>query len=337
MAASLHDVAKRAGVSPRTVSNVVNDFVHVRPQTREKVLAAIEELGYRPNIAARRLRQGRTGIVGFVVPELSQPYFAELSELIEAEAQSRDYTVIATQTGGDATRERRALDEFTTQVIDGVIFSPMGLSQDDFAAATPQVPLVLIGEQITSPGYLSIAIDNVAAIRDATAHLIASGRTRIATLGAYHSDLYRSSALRLEGYEQAIAEAGLQLDPELVLYTDEFSRRAGYAGVERALREGVEFDAIMCFTDMLAFGAMRALADAGVRVPEDVAIAAIDDVQEAEFSIPRLTSVAPSKDAIVSQAFDALLALIDGGERPEGLATAPYRLVVRESSGGGAG
>lgn len=336
MAANVHDVAKLAGVSPRTVSNVVNDFVHVRPGTREKVLLAIDELGYRPNIAARRLRQGKTGILGFAVPELSQPYFAELSELLEAAAQTHGYTVIATQTGGVPEREKRALNEFTTQLVDGLIFSPMGMEVADLDATRPAVPMVLIGEQISSPNHVTIAIDNVAATRAITQHLIETGRRKIATLGAFHTDRYRSSRLRLEGYRTALDEAGIAFDQDLVLYTDEFGRRAGRAGVERALQSDVDFDAIMCFTDMLAFGAIRALADAGIRVPDDVAIAAIDDVQEAEYSVPTLTTIAPDKAAIVDHSLRTLIALIEGEPDPEPPTdvTVDYRLVIRESSGG---
>lgn len=332
MSANIHDVAKLAGVSPRTVSNVVNDFVHVRPATREKVLRAIEELNYRPNISARRLRQGRTRIIGFAVPELSQPYFAELCELVEFVAQEHGYTVIATQTGGEKEAERKFLREFSSHIVDGLIFSPMGLQKPELYKTPPSVPTVLIGEQISSSKYTTIAIDNVRAAQDLTRHLIEQGNTRIATLGAYHTDLYRSSRLRLEGYRNALDEAGLIFDPELVLYTDQFSRTAGREGVTAALQQGIEFDSIVCFTDVLAFGALRALADAGKRVPTDVALAAIDDLQEAEFSVPSLTSIRPNKRRIAEQAVNSLLELIASNEQEPQNIEIDYSLVIRESS-----
>ncbi|MCR2813671.1 LacI family transcriptional regulator [Microbacterium sp. zg.Y1090] len=332
MATSMRDVAQLAGVSPRTVSNVVNEYEYVRDSTRERVLRAIEELNYKPNISARRLREGRTRILGFAVPELSQPYFAELSELVESAAHARGYTVIATQTAGRKDNELRMLREFTSHLVDGLIFSPFTLTDEEFHAATPSVPTVLIGEQISSPRHTGIAIDNVQATTDITRHLLEQRRRRIAVLGAYHSDLYRSARLRLQGYRDALESSGIAFDPDLVLYTDRFGRRAGYDGVTGALAHGLRFDALVCFTDMLAFGAVRAFADAGVRVPEDVAIASIDDVQEAEFSVPSLTTVAPDKKAIADTAVEQVLSLVDEPEAPPRSVEIAYRLVTRESS-----
>lgn len=332
MAASIHDVAKLAGVSPRTVSNVVNDFVHVRDTTRERVQAAIAELDYRPNISARRLRQGRTRILGFAVPELSQPYFAELSELVEEAARGRGYTVIATSTAGVIENEREMLRNLGSHIVDGLVFSPMTMEEQALLDAPPSVPTVLIGEQITTPGFTNIAIDNVRATADITRHLLESGRTRIATLGAYHSDLYRSSRLRLQGYRQSLDEARIAFDPDLVLYTDRFGRQAGRDGVLAAWESGLRFDAIVCFTDMLALGAIRALADLGVTVPDQVAIASIDDVQEAEFAVPSLTTIAPDKHAIAARAVDTLLGMIEADDQSSDDIEIDYRLIVRESS-----
>lgn len=333
VAASIHQVAERAGVSPRTVSNVVNDFVHVRPETRERVQAAIDELGYRPNLSARRLRQGRTRMIGFAVPELSQPYFAELSELIEISAQRRGYTVIATQTGGVRGHEERVLREFTSHMVDGLIYSPMTMTKDELYAAPPSVPTVLIGEQISSSSYTSVAIDNVRAAGEITSHLIAAGRRRIATVGAYHSDEYRSSRLRLAGYREALRSEGIPFDDSLILYTDQFGRAAGRDGVNRALESGIEFDALVCFADVLAFGAMRALADHGLSVPGDVAIAAIDDVEESTYSVPSLTTIAPDKRAIAEAAVTTLIAAIEQDSIQPRNVEIGYELAIRESSG----
>ena len=334
MAASIHDVAKLAGVSPRTVSNVVNDYVHVRPATRERVQDAITKLNYQPNISARRLRQGNTKMLGFAVPELSQPYFAELSELIELSAQRRGYTVIATHTQGTKERELRTLKNFSSHLVDGLIFSPMSLTKAELYAAPPSVPTVLIGEQISSSSYTSIAIDNVEAAREITTHLIASGRRRIATVGAYRSDAYRSSRLRLQGFREALSSTGLELDPEMLLYTDRFGTAAGHDAVGRALASGIRFDALVCFADVIAFGAMRALADAGLRVPDDVAIVSIDDVQESTYSVPSLTSISPDKQAIADRAVDTLVDAIASGHMEPQSIEIGHRLVVRESSGG---
>lgn len=337
MSASSHDVARLAGVSPRTVSNVVSGYKHVRESTRQKVLAAIDELNYKPNISARRLRQGRTSILGFAVPEISQPYFAELFELIEATGQLRGYTLIATQTNGTRADETRILSDFTSHIVDGLIFSPMTLVKEELYQNPPSVPTVLIGEQISSSRYANIAIDNVRATADITRLLIEQGHTRIAALGAFHSEHYRSSRLRLNGYRQTLDAAGVDFDPELVLYTDEFGRQAGREAVRRAITRGIRFDALVCFTDLLAFGAIRALADAGLHVPDDVAIASIDDIQEAAYSVPSLTTVRPDKQTLAQRTVDTLIELIFDPDRQPDDVNIDYEVMVRESSGGRVG
>lgn len=332
MVASIHDVARLAGVSPRTVSNVVNNFVHVRDATRERVQAAIDELGYRPNISARRLRLGKTGILALAVPELSQPYFSELSELIERAARAAGYTVMATQTGGDRDREIGVLREFSAPIVDGLILSPMTMQAADLRENRPSVPTVLIGEQISSEAFVDVAIDNVSAVRDITEHLIATGRTRIAALGAYSEPGYRSADLRLAGYRQALAAAGIAEDPDLILYTDRYARGAGRAAIAAALDRGLNFDAVVCFNDVLALGALRALADAGVAVPGTVAVTGMDDIEDSEFCVPSLTTVSPDKAAIAQNAVTRLVELIDDPDA-EAIDIVPeYRLAIRESS-----
>ncbi|XBH20420.1 LacI family DNA-binding transcriptional regulator [Jonesiaceae bacterium BS-20] len=332
MASNIHDVARLAGVSPRTVSNVVNNFIHVRPETRERVQKAIAALDYRPNISARRLRQGLTKMIGFAVPELSQPYFSELSELFEIAARKRGYTLIATQTGGLKEREYQMLKEFSSHMVDGLIYSPMSLTKEDLHANPPLVPTVLIGEQISSPNHFNIAIDNSRAIEEITTNLINAGRTKIAILGAYHSSQYRSSRLRLEGYHRALDQAGIPRDEQLILYTDQFGRSAGRSGVHDAVTAGITFDAIVCLNDVLALGAIRALADLGISVPSEVAITGFDDIEDSAFCVPSLTTISPDKQEIADTAISTLLALIEktAGE-PADIEVA-YTHQVREST-----
>lgn len=332
MGASLHDVARLAGVSPRTVSNVVNDFVHVKPETRARVQAAITELRYRPNVSARRLRQGNTRTIALAVPELSQPYFAELIDFVERAAQERGYTVIATQTGGELARERDILHEFGSHIVDGIILSALAISVDDLTELRPNVPIVLIGEQIPPSEFMTVAIDNERALFEATTHLIATGRRRIAALGAYHDPGHRSALLRLNGYRRALEAAGLPLDDSLVLYTDVYSRRAGRETVLRALEADPSIDGVVCFNDVLAIGALRGLADAGRRVPEDVAVTGVDDIDDARYCVPALTTIAPDKSAITTSAVASLLALIDDPSQQLDSVEQSFELVVRESS-----
>lgn len=180
MAARLKDVAALAGVSVRTVSNVVSNTATVAPATRARVVAAVEELGYRPNLAARNLRQGRTGLIGVVVPEIHSPYFGALAgHLIDA-AQERGWTVLLERTGGRAELERRLLDGSEGRRVDGMIVSPWSTSPAELASLAGGLPLVVLGELEPYGSIDHVALDNVAAARSAARHLAAPGRRRIA-------------------------------------------------------------------------------------------------------------------------------------------------------------
>jgi DNA-binding LacI/PurR family transcriptional regulator len=324
----LRDVAVSAGVSVRTVSNVVNGYAHVAPATRARVQRVLDELGYRPNLAARQLRQGRTGMIGVVVPEIASPYFSELAAALVSTATARGWTVLVDETGGDAERERLLLGGSGARLVDGLILSPWAL--DPRTVERPAIPVVLLGEQ-SAPGVLDhVAVDNVAAAAQATAHLISLGRRRIAAIGLQPHLTNGTAALRQRGYRQALADAGLPLDPALEVPVPTLHRAAGYAGAKAVA--GRRPDALFCFTDELALGAMRALAEAGVRVPQDVAVIGFDDIEDGRYSAPSLSTVAPAKDEIARVALDRLLLRIAEPGTPVVAVVARHRLEPREST-----
>jgi DNA-binding LacI/PurR family transcriptional regulator len=330
MAVNMRDVAKVAGVSPRTVSNVVSGYVHVRAETRERVQRAIDELKYRPNVSARSLRRGRTGIIALAVPEIAAPYFAELADLIQQRAGDRGVTLLVDQTGASRERELLVLDGYRSHVIDGLILSPMAITLEDLRAQELDFPTVLLGERIQDGGLLHVAVDNVAAARTATRHLVETGRRRIAAVG--DADNVGPAHRRLQGYRAALEEAGLEPDPALTVTTGGWARATGYAAVRALLGRGTAVDALFCFNDVVAQGAIRAVADHGLRVPDDIAVVGWDDIEEAAYTTPSLTSVSPDKAAIATTAVDRLLAQISGEVLGEQEVTCGFELVVRESS-----
>ena len=336
MAVSMRDVAARAGVSPRTVSNVVSGYVHVSDDTRRRVQSAIEELRYRPNVSAQSLRQGRTGIIALAVPEIAAPYFAELADLVQQAASSRGVTLLVEQTGASRERENLVLEGYHSNLIDGLVLSPMALTALDLQARAPEIPTVLLGERIgAAGGLLHVTMDNVAAAREATTHLLSLGRRRIAAVGADLSvDNLGPALRRLAGYRDALAQAGLSVAAELEVTTDGWSHRSGYAAVDALLTSGTPVDAMFCCNDVLAMSAIRAVQAHGLRVPEDIAVVGWDDIAEAAYVTPALTTVRPDKAAIAQTAVDRLLALVAGGEPVGGQVTCGYELVVRESCGG---
>lgn len=335
MAATLHDVAKVAGVSVKTVSNVINDHPHVRPATRQKVRAAIAELGYRPNLTARNLRSGRTGAIALAVPDLGLAYFAELAAEVIREAESAGVAVLVEQTGADRERELALLRDVRRGFTDGLIFSPLGMGQDDVAALDVPYPVVLLGERIFGAAGDHVTMRNVEAARAATEYLIGQGRRRIAVVGAHEDDAVGSSSLRMQGYREALAAAGLDYDPSIVGNATLWHRANGADAMREILSRGVEFDAVFGLNDTLALGALRVLLSAGRRVPEDVAVMGFDGLDEAAYSIPSLTTVDPGRAWIAKTAVSALLERIAGeADAAPRLLLADFRVLERESTGG---
>ena len=337
-AARLEDVARLAGVSPKTVSNVVNDYVHVRPATRDRVKQAIDMLGYRPNLVARHLKSGRSGVIALALPELDSPYFAELAHHVVQAAAERGWTVLVDETGQTQdqalrARERSAVGGIREHLIDGVILNPLALDEAD-VARYGSVPLVLLGERLGSHSADHVAIDNSGAAAEATRHLLRTGRRRIAVVGSQPPPFGHTARLRLRGYRDALAEAGLRFDPDLVVSASDWRLPAGREAVAPLLALPEPPDAVFALNDLLALGVLRGLADAGVRVPQDVAVVGFDDVEQSRYSVPALTTVAPDKEAIARSAVDRLAARLDAGDAwtAEEI-TIGTRLVVRESSG----
>lgn len=333
MAVTLHDVAQLAGVSFKTVSNVINGHPNVRPTTREKVELAIAELGYRPNLTARSLRSGQTGAITLALPQLKLPYFAELADSIIDSAEEAGLVVLIEQTGGVRERELELLASPRLRMSDGLIFSPLGMSQEDAPLVKAPVPLVLLGERIFSADCDHVAMQNVAGARAATEHLLAQGRRRIAVVGAHEGEDIGTAGLRLRGYREALQKYGVPYDDDLVAYMWMWHRANGATAMHELLEKGVEFDAVFGFNDTLAQGAMRVLQDAGLRVPEDAAVIGFDDLDETRYTLPTLSTVDPGRTEIARTALQLLMQRINGTETspPQQIETR-FRVIAREST-----
>lgn len=327
----LKDVAEHAGVSVRTVSNVVTGFAQVAPATRARVQSSIDALGYRPNMAARTLRRGRTGLVALVVPGVDSPYFAELATHAFRLAEQRGLTVLVEQTDGDPGRELALLQGRRNHLVDGVIFSPWTVSDERLADHVHTVPMVLLGEHDGGATWCRVAVDNVAAAQAATQHLIVTGRRRVAAMGVNPGFAHATSRHRLLGYRAALEAAGQAVDPALEAPVDRFKREDGHRAMQRLLDGPEPPDAVFCFTDELALGALRAAAERGLRVPRDLAVVGFDDIEDGRFANPALSTVSPDKAGIARVALDLVQAQLDGDAAPASV-TAEHRLVVRETT-----
>jgi DNA-binding LacI/PurR family transcriptional regulator len=310
----LVDVARRVGVSAKTVSNVVNGTGAVSEQKRDEILAVIEELGYRPNRAARQLRTGSSGLVALGMPDLREPYFAEFAAAFFTAAQQRGLTVVVWQTHGDRKAEKAFCEGEGMPEVEGIVMSPLALTPGDIADRRSAVPLVLIGETghgLATAEVPHVGVDNIEAARAATRLLLSRGRRRIAVIGAQKTGSTATSRMRLEGYRRALHEAGIAHDPSLVGWVTEFNRAEGSAAAERLLASGSVFDGLFCFNDSLAFGALYTLATHGIIVPDQIAVIGFDAIEEGRFSMARFASIDPNS-AKVSQ---IILDLIVSGVR----------------------
>jgi DNA-binding LacI/PurR family transcriptional regulator len=326
------DVALRAGVARKTVSNVISNHPHVREEVRQRVRAAIAELGYEPNRAAQTLRTGRTGVIGLAVPELDVPYFAELTRFVLEAAQRRGLTLLVIQTSGELSSERGALSGYGRQLIDGLIYSPIAAQIQELEERTSHLPVVLLGEQIAS-GPNHVGIDNVAAARTATRHLLDIGCQRVAFVGAGESANSHMADQRQTGYRQAMQAAGRRVTKSLVRSVGGYHRQDGARAVAVLLDElSQRPDGLFCANDLLAQGAIRALHDRGLKVPEDVAVIGFDDIDESRFSIPSLSSVSPNTRQIAETAVSLLVSLLDDGIESHQDTVVGYTLNVREST-----
>lgn len=336
MAATLRDVAERAQVSVRTVSNVVAGYEHVSARMRARVESAIAELDYRPNPVARTLRTGRTGVLALVVPEIDVPYFAELAREIIVAAAEVGYRVMVDQTGHDHERERQLLTgSDRSMLFDGILFSPLVTPNELLEMQNGRsMPLVLLGEHEFDGRYDHVAIDNVQAAADAVGHLLSTGRSRVAAIGAQPQESYATPQQRTAGYERALTEAGLTPRPEHLRPAAHYRRADGYQATRELLNLPEPPDAIFCYSDLLAMGALRAVFDAGLSVPDDIAIIGVDDIEEGRYSRPTLSTVSLDTPFIAREAIARITDRIDDPDTSARQVTAPHTVLARESTGG---
>src|SRR5919112_5648604 len=339
MSVTMRDVALVAGVSPKTVSNVVNGHPNVHPITRARVQQAIADLRYRPNLSARGLRSGRTGVIGLAVPELRLAYFAELADAVIAAGDERNLSVIVGQAGADREHEVALLANGLRQT-DGLLFSPERLGTEDRGLLDyVDYPLVMLGERIFGGPTDHVTMHNVSGSRAAVEHLIALGRRRIAVVGAHpdhRTGQLRASDLRVHGYREALIAADLPHDPGLERAAAPWHPQNGADATRQLIESGLDFDAVFALNDDLALGVLRALGESGRLVPDDVAVIGFDNITNGRFTLPSLSSIDPGRDEIAETAVAMLVERMEGSatSRPPRLHQAGFQVVVRESTGG---
>lgn len=318
-AVTISEVAKAAGVSTATVSNALNGRPGMAEETRARILEAVDSLGYQINPTARNLRSGRTDAIGLLVPELDRPYFGQLATRLADGFEARGRHLVLQRSGSSREGELAATAFARLRMYDGVIVTVVGLDLDDLEKLSFMTPVVLVGERPVPRSFDHVRMDNVEGARIATAHLIERGARRIVILGGTADESRQHmGTLRTQGWREAHAAAGLVAPEELIVQLDALDLATAHRTV-RELAAGPDFDAIFAVTDVVAIGALRALADLGMAVPEQVQVIGFDDIDEAQYTVPALSSIDPGKVGIA----ETIVELLERRMQEQGQRVAP--------------
>lgn len=334
---TMNDVARAAGVSVMTVSNVVNGRPRVGAETRLRVLGVIAELGYEVNLNARRLRAGRTDTVALIVPGFDHLYFGDLAARLSTTLEAQGRHLVVEQGGASREGELAALSLARLKMYDGVLISVIGLSRSDVERMHATTPIVLLGERDLPARFDHVAMENVEGARLATAHMLATGSRSVAIVGGARSwtaDEAGMSQTRTSGWRAAHEATGREPDPRLVVELVRQEAVEARDAVLHLVDAGVPFDGVFAVTDTVAVGVLAALAAAGRRVPEDVQVVGFDNLRVSELLVPALSTVDPGHDVMVTEALrllDRRIAAGDDAVQAERV-TGPVRLVHRAST-----
>ncbi|GAA1354862.1 LacI family DNA-binding transcriptional regulator [Streptomyces beijiangensis] len=327
--ASIKDVAASAGVSVATVSRVLNSHPSVRPDTRERVMAAVEALGYRPNGVARSLRTDQTRTLGLVISDVMNPYFTELARSVEDEARAHGYSVIIGNADEQPALQDHHIRSLLDRRIDGLLVSPTdGGSPVMLDAVRAGTPMVFVDRWLPGVDVPVVRADGRAAIRELVAHLHALGHRRLAIIAGPASTTTGSE--RVEAFREALAEHGLPL-PDAYIGHGDFRAGSGHRETTRFLALAEPPQVIFAADNLMALGAMDALRASGLRIPHDIGLAAFDDIPWFVHTDPPVTAIAQPTAELGRTAVRALIDRIEG--RTPQSAALPARLVIRRSCG----
>lgn len=307
--ANIIDIAEYAGVSVSTVSRVLNNHPDVSPATRKKVMAVIEEHHYIPNDSARNLKRESMRAIAVVVKGLSNPFFTSMFQVIQEELEKNRYTMLLHQVDTRENEVSAAIALCKEKKPRGLIFMGGSFRHTRSHLAKIDVPYAMLTitlhSKVDRDSFTSVTVDDFQAGYDLTRHICAAGHRKIAFIGS-NSDDISISRLRMEGYLQALRDLGLPEEDSCIEYAGEFSYQAGYEAAKRLLAQ-CEFTCLFCISDLLALGAMRALYEAGRRIPEDISVVGFDGLEEGRYAIPSLTTMKQPGEEMAHKCVDLLL------------------------------
>ncbi|PKO05535.1 MAG: LacI family transcriptional regulator [Chloroflexi bacterium HGW-Chloroflexi-3] len=328
--ATIREVAQLADVSVTTVSHVINRTRFVSEETEKRVLSAMQELNYRPNTLARSLRRGETHTIGLIVPDSANPYFAEVARLMEKQAFKAAYSTILCNSDNDLEKERSYTEVLINKQVDGIIFMACGddiLSLEELVYR--QIPSIVVDRFFAQVDVDSVVSDNFQGGYLATDHLINSRHTKIAIIRGPSN--INPSARRFHGYLQALQDAGMTSEPDLIKSGD-FHPQSGYQAAQELLKLPEPPDAIFACNDLMAIGALHAAYEAGINVPDELSIIGYDNIELAAFTQPALTTIAQPIHSLAELSVHLLLERIDHPDCPPKHEILSNQLITRSST-----
>ena len=333
MAARLKDIAQDLNLSVVTVSKVLRDHPDIGQETRERVLQRMKELNYRPNLAARTLVTGRTYAIGLIVPDLVHPFFGDVAKALSTVLRGKAYSLVLASSDDDPQLEQQEIEQLLARRVDLLVVASVLKGGELFQRIQEQkTPVVLIDRRFEAVSAHFVGVDDVEAGRIATEHLLEVGCSHLAHIGGPDVS---TAAGRLRGYREVLAQRHIQERPETVVlreHGDDAGDLSGYSTMKRLLELDPRPDGVFCYNDPTAMGAMKAVLEAGLRVPEDVAIVGCGNVAYADFIRVPLTSVDQQSAEIGRRAGKlALSVLSNPPNRPKQVVLTP-RLVERAST-----
>jgi LacI family transcriptional regulator len=331
MSATIYEVARAAGVSTATVSRALNGSGQVAERTRLRVTEAIAALGYQPNNVARSLVLKATHTIAVLLPDITNPFFPALVKGVQLAADEEGYAVLLGHTGGDPAKEESYFQVLRGQQVDGVLLVGLISAPESLKGLTGHgLPVVTLDRPVNVPGSATVRVDHKAGGRIATEHLLELGHRRIAHISGPKG--LSVSQQRLDGYRRALSTHGVSFNDRLVAQGD-FSEDGGYRGVQELLRARTRFTALFAANDLSAIGAMTALREHGMNVPDEVSVVGFDDIHVASYTSPKLTTV---RQPIYDMGRAAAKLLIDASRKKVSLkdntTIFDAELVVREST-----
>ena len=323
---TIKDIAEHTGVSYATVSRTLNHLNGVSPATRDKVLAAAEEMGYRPNILARSLKTNKTNTIALLVPDISNPFFADIAYAVDAYASGRDYTTIICNTHWNQETEAKQLEHLQNQRVDGIIYKPAGKYPLDLSGLS--MPSVLIS-CIPGENESYIEIDNYKGGQIAADHLLECGYEHFAFIGGTANS--QSNEIRINGYCDHLKEHGKDIAADHILYGG-FSHASGYVMAKQLFEQYPEVDGVFCGNDLIALGVLQYLMENIRKIPEEVGVIGFDDILIAGLPQIQMTTVAQPRNQMGTLAAEMLIDHIQNRDNSEHHIMLEPKLVVRRST-----